>query len=87
MARRADLLVESLNHSKKPIGAWRSAIVLILAGILCSLSWLPLNPSASRRADWSPWPSWSAHALDAVGVAVRDFEVDAHRLKPHEHLR
>lgn len=53
--------------------------------VIGTLIWLPVNPLASRRAYWSPWPRWSATAMDAGGVPVRDYEVDGHRLRPHEH--
>jgi hypothetical protein len=53
---------------------------------LCMLIWLPVNPRASRRADFSPWPAWTARSLDAIGMPVRDYEIDGHRLDGHEHL-
>jgi hypothetical protein len=60
-------------------------IYLFVAAAICSLIWLPVNPNASRRAGWSPWPTWSADALDATGVTVRDYEIDGHRLSHHNH--
>jgi hypothetical protein len=85
--RRADLLVESLDHSVAPANMWRLALAIILALAICFLVWLPINPQASRRAAWSPWPNWSAQALEASGLRVRDYEVDGHRLRPLERAR
>lgn len=55
------------------------------ATVLCLATWLPVNVIASTRGMWSPWPRWSASALHELGVQVRDYEIDAHRLLPHEH--
>ena len=60
--------------------------MLALMSIACLTIWLPLNPHASRRASWSPWPAWSARVLNASGIEVRDYEVDGHRLDPHERM-
>ncbi len=49
------------------------------------LVWVPVDVAASTRSVWSPWPAWSAQALQAVGIRVRDYEIDAHRLRPHQH--
>ena len=87
LSRRASALAESVDHSVKPTDRWRPAIALVVAVPLCILVWLPVNPLASRRAEWSPWPGWSARALDASGIAVRDYEVDGHRLSPYPHSR
>ena len=87
LSRRANVLVESLEHSAKPVKVRHAALALVIVTALCGLVWLPINPNASRRADWSPWPTWSARALDAAGVAVRDYEIDGHRLSEHEHKK
>ena len=49
------------------------------------LIWIPLDVAASTRSAWSPWPTWSARALQAVGLSARDYEIDGHRLWPHDH--
>jgi bla regulator protein BlaR1 len=85
LGRRAKLLVDSFD---KPYGAsprWRPIFAFASALAFCFAVWLPINPRASRRADWSPWPHWSAQTLDAVGMPVRDYEIDGHRLDGHEH--
>ncbi|HEY2840304.1 MAG TPA: M56 family metallopeptidase [Pirellulales bacterium] len=63
----------------------RGLFPLAMAGAAMLLAWLPIDVAASRRSAWSPWPKWSAHALQSVGIAARDYEVDAHRLRPHRH--
>lgn len=59
--------------------------VPILSLACTLLIWLPLNPAASRRSPWSPWPAWSARLLDPLGLQVRDYEIDGHRLRVHRH--
>ena len=49
------------------------------------LLWIPIDVAASARSAWSPWPTWSARALQAAGIFVRDYEIDGHRLAPHSH--
>jgi bla regulator protein BlaR1 len=86
LSRRANALAETLGHASTSPAQNRTAIAaLAIMGVLCSFLWLPVNPSASRRADWSPWPSWSAQALNATGLSVRDYEIDGHRLNPREY--
>ncbi|HVT28021.1 MAG TPA: M56 family metallopeptidase [Lacipirellulaceae bacterium] len=85
LSRRANALAKSLDQPKVSLGVWRVAPSLALATVVCAVIWLPVNPDASRRADWSPWPSWTAGALNVAGVGVRDYEIDGHRLKPNIH--
>jgi bla regulator protein BlaR1 len=81
---RANLLAQSFESEERPISGWRVLSTMGIAMLLCLVVWLPINPRASRRSAWSPWPSWSASTLEAVGVPVRDFEIDGHRLDGHE---
>lgn len=61
-----------------------AAPALVVATILLGmLAWPPVNPQASARSRWSPWPTWTASALQCVGVSARDYETDAHRLRRH----
>jgi bla regulator protein BlaR1 len=61
-----------------------AAPVLVATTILLGLlAWPPVNPQASTRSTWSPWPTWTATALQCVGVTARDYETDAHRLRRH----
>jgi hypothetical protein len=85
LGRRANLLVESFDKPVAQVARWRPMIAFGAALAICVLVWLPVNPRASRRADWSPWPRWSAQTLDALGMPVRDYEIDGHRLDGHEH--
>ncbi len=57
---------------------------VLIAAALSSQIWIPTNPLASDRSGWSPWPSWSAEALHAVNVPVRDYEIFEHGNQLHE---
>ena len=87
LSRRATALVETLGRYETTSPAKNRAAIaaVVIMGLLCSFLWLPVNPNASRRADWSPWPTWSAHALNATGLSLRDYEIDGHRLNPREY--
>jgi bla regulator protein BlaR1 len=87
LSKRTDALISWLNRSTDSGSHRHSAFAVILAAGLCAFAWLPVNPQASRRSWWSPWPAWSASALDATGIQVRDYEIDGHRLERHEHRR
>lgn len=84
LARRADLLVRSFDRDSAPPATQAYVLTMLVAVIMCVAVWPPINPRASRRADWSPWPTWSARTLDAIGLPVRDYEVDGHRLDGRE---
>ncbi|MDZ4779741.1 MAG: M56 family metallopeptidase [Planctomycetia bacterium] len=73
------------NKKASPSRFGRLALPLLSATaiLLAVTAWPPWNPQASARAQWSPWPAWSAAALSICGVAARDYEVDAHRLRRH----
>ncbi|QDU49264.1 Regulatory protein BlaR1 [Gimesia panareensis] len=64
--------------------SWRGPCILLTA-LFCILLWLPVDVSASNRSFWSPWPRWSTNLLQSVGIPARDYEIDGHRLRPHEH--
>lgn len=68
-----------------PCGGKLPWLKLAALTALCGLLWLPVNVVASTREVWSPWPWWSAAALHEVGLEVRDYEIDSHRLLPHHH--
>jgi bla regulator protein BlaR1 len=84
LSRRASILAETLGERIVRIRKAPTFAMLALMSAACLTIWLPLNPHASRRASWSPWPAWSARVLNASGIEVRDYEVDGHRLAPHE---
>ncbi|MEM1068749.1 MAG: peptidase M56 BlaR1, partial [Planctomycetota bacterium] len=54
------------------------------AAVMIQQVWLPTNAMASRRGDWSPWPSWTAKSLHHVGFKVRDFEPFEDRVQMRE---
>jgi beta-lactamase regulating signal transducer with metallopeptidase domain len=85
LKHRAKRLVSSAPH---PVPRWGVAPVasLFVVAALASQVWLPTNPLASPTSLTSPWPSWSAAALHAFDVNVRDFERFDARLQVHELL-
>lgn len=85
LGRRAEALVELLDRPREAERRLLSAISISAAVLVCLLIWMPVNPQASRRESWSPWPQWSAKVFDAAGYHVRDFEADGYRLRPHEY--
>lgn len=66
---------------RERVSAWAP---LIAAPLLTLALWIPVDAGASPRALWSPWPPWTAVWLHAVGLPVRDYEIDNHRLAPHD---
>lgn len=78
--------VSQTERNPRPPRRHVTALLLPTAAAVCGfLLWLPLNPTASQRSAWSPWPAWTARALDPLGLQVRDYEVDGHRLRLHRH--
>ncbi len=63
-----------------PIGVVAIAIVAVTTSQL----WLPINPLASPRSQWSAWPTWTAAALHELNMPVRDFELFDSRTQLHE---
>lgn len=64
----------------------RFILIWILGIALCATTLrVPTNITANSRTLWSPWPRWTARCLQIVGIPVRDYELDGHRLRPHSH--
>lgn len=82
---RVQHLVNQDRAKPKPSHRVSPLVRLALAAALCMIAWLPVSVVASSRGIWSPWPQWSATALHELGVNVRDYEIDSHRLLPHHH--
>jgi beta-lactamase regulating signal transducer with metallopeptidase domain len=85
MELRAKRLIERSESPQRNSRFRIPGLRLGVATILCLLAWAPINLMASARGAWSPWPRWTASALHEVGIPVRDYEIDAHRLVPHDH--
>jgi beta-lactamase regulating signal transducer with metallopeptidase domain len=83
--QRAQRLAERDWTRRRPARCNFPWIRMASAAALCAAAWLPVNIVASSRSEWSPWPRWSASALHELGIHVRDYEIDAHRLLPHHH--
>ncbi len=80
---RRRLAACSRTASPARFGKTATLLLPMAAVLLAVIVWPPLNPQASARAHWSPWPAWSATALQTFGVTARDYEIDAHRLRRH----
>ncbi|MFO0790768.1 MAG: M56 family metallopeptidase [Pirellulales bacterium] len=87
LKQRAQLLGDYVESAEMPTQSTGAPRLVAICGLFCCLIWLPVNPDASRRSTWSPWPTWSAKILSATGLEVRDYEVDGHRLSLHNHDR
>jgi beta-lactamase regulating signal transducer with metallopeptidase domain len=86
-ARTTNLLARfaSEKNATEKRRSFHDSVLILVGAVVFSftLGWLPVNPEASQRSYFSPWPVWSASAMDLLGVQVRDYEVDGHRLQTH----
>ena len=80
---RAQRLARPESIAPRRLASWAPSIVL-LGALAASQAWLPTNPLASPKTNYSPWPAWSAAALHAFDVSVRDFDQFDSRLQIHE---
>lgn len=87
LKRRAEQLADLLEQNAVHRQPRRAAAIIVGCTIFCSALWLPVNPNASRRSIWSPWPTWTAQVLNSAGIIIRDYEVDGHRLVLSNHQR
>lgn len=88
LRQRIHFLMNPAGGATAPIGSSKAAIpAILLASVLAMFVWIPIDVAATSRSLWSPWPQLSATLLHEVGLPVRDYEIDAHRLRPHELLQ
>lgn len=88
LQQRVDsLLCLVSSNPSSHTGSGRRILLLFVAAVVFAVLWLPVNPYASHRSFFSPWPHISASALKGVGISVRDFEIDNHRLYEHAHIQ
>jgi bla regulator protein BlaR1 len=80
---RAQRLARPESIAPSRLAAWVPGIIL-LGALMASQAWLPTNPLASPKTSYSPWPAWSAAALHAFDVSVRDFDQFDSRLQIYE---
>jgi bla regulator protein blaR1 len=92
IARRARRLVfleqsGTVTASRDTTG-WKSLALAATAatGLVAATVWMPVDVLVSARADWSPWPHWSAGLLHDFGIVVRDYELYDKRTQIHEVL-
>ncbi|TWT98160.1 Regulatory protein BlaR1 [Botrimarina colliarenosi] len=69
---RAARLVANLSEPSGS-GGRRAVAGVVVAAVVATLVWLPVDPLASPRSRMSPWPAWSASVLHGLGVPARDF--------------
>lgn len=50
-------------------------ILLVVFSLAVSFIWIPADVLKSSRSHWSAWPTWTASALNAAGLPVRDYDV------------
>lgn len=62
------------QNTSRP-GMTTAVLLWSVAVLSCFCLWIPVNVTASPRANWSPWPRWSASVLHEFGFVARDFEV------------
>ncbi|HEY4311413.1 MAG TPA: M56 family metallopeptidase [Pirellulales bacterium] len=82
LAERARKLSQSVVapvDSARRTGFPLAPAIVAVAAVL--LLWIPMDVCASSRSLWSPWPVWSARALQSLGISARDYEIDGHRLR------
>ncbi len=89
---RARRLVNLANGGQRnELRGWlgRKAATCILIGVTCLLflMWIPIDPLASSRSMWSPWPRWTAKSLHCFGCNLRDYEQYDRRIQIYEILR
>jgi beta-lactamase regulating signal transducer with metallopeptidase domain len=81
LRQRAErLAARDWSQTSRPSGVLPSFATAVAAA-LCACVWLPVDVAASSRGLWSPWPQWSAAALQEIGLRVRDYEIDVHRMQ------
>jgi beta-lactamase regulating signal transducer with metallopeptidase domain len=58
--------------------------VLLLITCVTSQLWLPVDPLASSRSVYSPWPTWTARVAHSFGYNLRDYEQFDRRVQIYE---
>ncbi|WP_417734620.1 M56 family metallopeptidase [Rosistilla oblonga] len=72
------------NDLKSSVWSHSVSLLPILAALLISQIWLPINPLASSQSMFTRWPSWTANALHAFDIKVRDYERFEPNVQLHE---
>ena len=88
-ARRLVQLANGAAHGRGRIRLGRKTATCVLVGVTClmSLGWIPIDPLASSRSVWSPWPRWTAKSFHCFGCNLRDYEQYDRCIQMHEILR
>jgi len=73
--RLVDLAANSQSQPRHRFIGRRTATCLLMGlTVALSLIWIPIDPLASPRSIWSPWPHWTARAAHCFGYNLRDYE-------------
>ena len=91
IALRASRLVALAKHQwdKRPLPNGREKLPLLLATIALFIAifvWTPLELRKPYHSAWSPWPTWSAEMLNALGFSARDYDIHDYRFRYQELL-
>ncbi len=62
------------ESSRFLLGKRAAGATLFALTLLISLVWIPMDPLASSRSMWSPWPHWTAKAAHCFNYNLRDYE-------------
>lgn len=89
-AKRARRLTQIAKNqgvtSRKPLSGFTASACLCMIAVFIGCVWVPVDVLASPRANWSPWPTWTAGALHDFGYSVHDFDAYNGRIELHELL-
>ncbi len=79
VAKRAQRLVQIASfeqyNRKGVLSEFIASVSLVIATIIITFLWIPVDVLASSRTKWSPCPSWTASVLHDFGFPTRDFEI------------
>lgn len=89
-AKRARRLTQIAKNqgvrSRNFVSGFTASFCLCTIAVFIGCVWVPVDVLASPRANWSPWPTWTAGALHDFGFSVHDFETYNGRIELHELL-
>jgi beta-lactamase regulating signal transducer with metallopeptidase domain len=89
IALRASRLVTLAKQARHTMPAHPSReklpyMLATIALVIAIFVWPPLDLNKSYGSAWSPWPTWSAETLHALGFPVRDYDTHDYRFRYHE---
>lgn len=86
-ARRLAQIAKNQDTSRRiSVSGFMASVSLFAIAVFTGCVWIPVDVLASPRANWSPWPTWTAGALHDFGLSVHDFDAYNGRIELHELL-